>query len=286
MILPASYLNGFAPRDGQPLYPSLWKGCVFAAAPMLGPTGLVLRDQSGFRNNGTLTNGPAWAASQGRYAMSFDGVDDFVDYGTEINIYGLAKFSCSFWLYKTANTSGWVLNHYSSGVSGTAEYFGAADGSAIPRAVCYFGGSAISNYRGFESADCITLNQWIHVAFSVDLVTTANTICTVNGLNKSLTVITAGTPPTTFRAKNAIPWTTSKIVAFGGSPAYSTLVCDDVMLFSSFLSRETHRLLATRRGIAYEMAARRRSSVQVTVAPLRYNLFSGSIGNTDVIGAS
>ena len=286
MILPASYLNGFAPRDGQPLYPSLWKGCVGAWNPGLGPSGLTLRDNSGFGNNGTLTNGPTYAASQGKYAMSFDGVNDYVDYGTEINIYGLSKFSCSFWLYKTANTSAWVVNHYSSGVSGTADYFGADVGSVIPKASCYFGGSSRDNYRGFESTDCITLNQWIHVVFSVDLVTTANTICTVNGLNKSLTVITSGTPPTTFKAKNAIPWTTSKLVGVAGSPAYSTLVCDDVMLFSSFLSRETHRLLATRRGIAYEMAPRRRSSAQVTVAPLRYNLFSGSIGNTDVIGAS
>ena len=276
MILPASYLNGFAPRDGQPLYPSLWKGCVGAWNPGLGPSGLTLRDNSGFGNNGTLTNGPTYAASQGKYAMSFDGVNDYVDYGTEINIYGLSKFSCSFWLYKTANTSTWVVNHYSSGVSGTADYFGAGAGSAIPTAQCYFGGSTRDNYRGFESADCITLNQWIHVVFSVDLVTTANTICTVNGLNKSLTVITSGTPPTTFKAKNAIPWTTSKLVGVAGSPAYSTLVCDDVMLFSSFLSRETHRLLATRRGIAYEMAPRRRSSVHVTTNRRRRIIIGGN----------
>ena len=276
MILPASYLNGFAPRDGQPLYPSLWTGCVGAWNPGLGPSGLTLRDNSGFGNNGTLTNGPTYAASQGKYAMSFDGVNDYVDYGTEINIYGLSKFSCSFWLYKTANTSAWVVNHYSSGVSGTADYFGATTGSVIPKATCYFGGSIQNDYRGFESADCITLNQWIHVVFSVDLVTTANTICTVNGLNKSLTVITNGTPPTTFKAKNAIPWTTSKIVNYVGSPQYSTLVCDDVMLFSSFLSRETHRLLATRRGIAYEMAPRRRSSVQVTTNRRRRIIIGGN----------
>jgi len=276
MILPATYQNGFAPRDGQPLYPSLWKGCVGAWNPGLGPSGLTLRDNSGFGNNGTLTNGPTYAASQGKYAMSFDGVNDYVDYGTEINIYGLSKFSCSFWLYKTANTSAPVVNHYSSGVSGTADYFGAGAGSVIPKATCYFGGSTVDNYRGFESADCITLNQWIHVVFSVDLVTTANTICTVNGLNKSLTVITSGTPPTTFKAKNAIPWTTSKLVGVAGSPAYSTLVCDDVMLFSSFLSRETHRLLATRRGIAYEMAPRRRSSVQVTTNRRRRIIIGGN----------
>ena len=75
MILPASYSNGFAPRDGQPLYPELWRGCVGAWCPSLGPTGLTLRDWSGFGNHGTLTNmdpGTDWVLSGGRYALDFD----------------------------------------------------------------------------------------------------------------------------------------------------------------------------------------------------------------------
>lgn len=63
MILPGRYANGFAPRDGQPLYPELWKGCVGAWNPGLGVTGLTLRDQSGFGRHGTLTNGPTWGVS-------------------------------------------------------------------------------------------------------------------------------------------------------------------------------------------------------------------------------
>jgi hypothetical protein len=70
------------------------------------------------------------------------------------------------------------------------------------------------------------------------------------------------------------------------SGQYINALIDDARIYNRALSPDEIRTLATRRGIAYEMAPRRRSSAQVTVAPLRYNLFSGSIGNTDVIGAS
>ncbi len=61
--------------------PGLWQGLVGLWAPMLGPTGLTLRDQSGRHNNGVLTNmDPAsdWAPSPHGWALDFDGSDDFV----------------------------------------------------------------------------------------------------------------------------------------------------------------------------------------------------------------
>lgn len=87
MILPASYHTGFAPRDGYPAYPELWRGCVGAWAPCLGPTGLTLRDWSGRQNHGTLTNmvpGDDWVVSGGRYALDFDAIDDQVSCGANV----------------------------------------------------------------------------------------------------------------------------------------------------------------------------------------------------------
>lgn len=83
MIRPASYSNGFAPRDGHPLYPELWRGCVGAWAPCLGPTGLTLRDWSGFGNHGTLVNSPTWGLDSGSYALRFPATTDHVDCGTQ-----------------------------------------------------------------------------------------------------------------------------------------------------------------------------------------------------------
>ena len=81
MIIPASYANGFAPRDGRPLYPEFSHGLIGNWAPCLGPTGLTLRDWSGRANHGTLTNmvpGDDWIVSDGRYSLDFDGSNDFV----------------------------------------------------------------------------------------------------------------------------------------------------------------------------------------------------------------
>ena len=71
-LINPSYANGFAPRDGPPANPNLWQGLVGLWAPSLGPTGLTLRDQSGFQNDGTLTlMGPAttWVASEKGWAI-------------------------------------------------------------------------------------------------------------------------------------------------------------------------------------------------------------------------
>jgi hypothetical protein len=265
MILPASYANGFAPRDGMPLYPELWKGCVGAWNPGLGPTGLTLRDQSQFGNHGTLINDPTWQVSSGRYGINFDGTNDYNDYGVGINIYGLSRFSCSFWVYKTANTAGWVLNRYntSGGGGSVGDYFGVGQGTSIPTASSSFTGGGVNDYVVFESPDIIAINKWHHVAMSVDLVTRANTTITVNGVYQAVTITTNGVPPSVFKAATSTTWKTSRITGAGGGHAYSAFIADDVMLYRYFIPQNMHRLLASRRGIAYELAPRRRSSSAV-----------------------
>jgi hypothetical protein len=278
MILPASYQSGFAPRDGQPLYPELWRGCVFAAAPLLGPTGLTLRDWSGFGNHGTLINGPTWQVSSGRYGINFDGTNDYNDYGVGINIYGLPRFSCSFWIYKTSNSAGWVLNRYNTSAGGgvVGDYFGVNSGTSVPRAGASFSGATVNDYVVFETADLITLNTWHHVAISVDLATRANTTITVNGVPRAVTITTSGTPSSVIKAATSTVWTSSRITGSGGGQNYSAFSADDVMLFNSFLNAKTYGRLSTRRGIAYELAPRRRSSVQVITGNRRRRLLIGA----------
>ena len=103
MILPASYSNGFAPRDGQPLYPELWNGCVFAWAPCLGPTGETLRDWSGFSNHTTWQNAAAaslWSIRYGRYHVTPDGNDDVAEFAT-VGLASASKVSMHFAFSRT-----------------------------------------------------------------------------------------------------------------------------------------------------------------------------------------
>ena len=64
------------------LYPELHRGAVLAMPFSLGQTGGTSLDVSGYRNNGTLTNGPTW---QGRDGLSFDGTNDYVDTNSPIS---------------------------------------------------------------------------------------------------------------------------------------------------------------------------------------------------------
>jgi DhnA family fructose-bisphosphate aldolase class Ia len=59
----------------------------------------------------------------------------------------------------------------------------------------------------------------------------------------------------------------------------------DVRIYHRVVSENEIRILASRRGIAYELAPRRRSRVSV-LASLRYNIFTGNVGSLEVIGAS
>jgi len=264
MILPASYQNGFAPRDGQPLYPSLGKGCVGAWNPGLGPTGLTLRDNSGFGNHGTLTNGPTFAASQGRYAMNFDGTNRIICGNPErLNPSAGAPWSICCWVFRNTNTSSYevclskresssntdasyVLVFNNTNISGTNKTF-----------VFYSGGGATF------STTSVALTTWTHLA----CVSTASlTTYYMNGVTAgtSVSVVsTAGSSANFTIGANA-----------GGTEALSGKV-DDARVYNRALSPQEIRTLATRRGIAYEMAPRRRSSSSVAVTS--YSTFRPSV---------
>lgn len=76
-----SYKQGFARSRGDARYPGLRDGLVGLWLPALGPTGLTLRDISGYGNHGTLTGmDPAtdWVVTEKGWTLDCDGVNDYV----------------------------------------------------------------------------------------------------------------------------------------------------------------------------------------------------------------
>jgi hypothetical protein len=265
MILPATYQNGFAPRDGQPLYPSLWKGCVGAWNPGLGPTGLTLRDQSGFGNNGTLTNGPTWVASQGKYALDFDGVNDNVIIPKRPSV---GNATASVWLYPRTYTL------YGGAVDDNFNLQGGlsiAWSHIVNKIMASF--KANSFPYGSLTTSVVTLNKWVHIA--VTRIGATNLIYADGISGVEYTGLSGDSNPP--RALT--------IGSLDAATYFANFIVDDLRIYNRALSPQEIRTLATRRGIAYEMAPRRKTYF-IPASVLRYNLFSGSIGNTDVIGAS
>ncbi len=65
-------------------------------------SGTVAYDSSGNGNNGNLTNGPTWTTGKIGGALSFDGVNDYLN----LSNYSLhTNFSFSFWANPTSNSS-------------------------------------------------------------------------------------------------------------------------------------------------------------------------------------
>lgn len=238
MILPASYSNGFAPRDGQPLYPSLWRGCVGAWNPGLGPTGSTLRDWSGRGNNGTLTNGPTWITSQGKYALMLDGTDDRV---AAPALATSSNMTLSIWHYLTSTSDEMLLNATPTNSMWNLFYIGSA---------LTLRGGTVSPQLAYTPSGI--LSRWTHVA------------ATLSGTTGTLFIDGSQVASGSIAAVGASP-TGTDIGAYSdfGSGYFATGNLDDARIYTRTLNANEIRLLSSRRGIAYELAPRRRSSSAV-----------------------
>lgn len=249
MILPGSYANGFAPRDGQPLYPDLWRGCVGAWAPCLGPTGVTLRDWSGRHNHGTLTNMDTagdWVPNQGRYALDFDGTDDYVDcgLGTAATLGTTTSFAVSLWanIRASANDGIFYIGNFAS--SAGVFQFSTASNFFVLR----LNGGAYDKVIAFPSW---VNSAWAHFAISY------------NGANVALFRNGVAVPDFSGAFTQSLGFTGNRtiIAAYFSSGFTANAILDDVRVYNRALLPQQISLLTSRRGIAYELAPRLRSRI-------------------------
>lgn len=251
-----TYQHGFyAPgKRRQAKYPSLWRGCVGAWSMGLGPTGATLRDWSGMRNHGTLTNmDPAtdWVVSDGQYALDFDGTDDYVEI-TDRTPSG-TPYSISVW------ASADVLDNTQDQITNSNNKFqiGVADpGMIYSYAPDYYVAWSVT----------WTLNTWGHHAFTIDHDVF---LPYFNGVNRgvfSTTSISSGTG-TLYLARYYN-------LVYGGNWFNGRI--DDVRIYNRVLSPQEIKLLSLRRGIAYETVPHRVSyEVAAAAAVTRHPMLLG-----------
>lgn len=233
-MIRGSYYNGFAPRDGMPLYPSLWRGCVGAWAPCLGPTGLTLRDWSGYGNHGTLTNMAAdsdWVVHGGAYCLDFDNTDDGVNCGSTNRFAFTSAFSFSCW-FRTFLVSDYVLfcGRFQD-VANTGFLCG------VYLSKVFFQLNTVLNTAGATP----TVNTWTHYAATWD----GSTI---------RVYMNAGIPDTAATTSLSAP-STSMWIGNYASPTIAPMngQLDDIRLYNRVLNPNEITLLSRRRGIAYDM---------------------------------
>lgn len=241
MAIRGSYHNGFAPRDAEPLYPQLWTSCINALSPGLGPSGAVLRDWSGFKNDGVLTNmdtAAAWTVSGGRYGLAFDGTDDHV-------ISPVSKSSFS----TTVSASMWVMWRTSAAATKGVFSIASSLSSGSPWMLFQRDSGNVRWYvaGGYRFTAAIAVDTWNHFCATYN---GAEWIFYTNGQ-------VAGTYTGAFGV-----FAGARTYIGNGFNGYADCIVDDFMLHTNPLSAAQVAALASRRGIAYEMRSRRRHSNQ------------------------
>lgn len=239
--LRGSYANGFAPRDGRPLYPGLWRGCVGAWAPCLGPTGLRLQDNTDFGNHGTLTGmDPAtdWVVSGGKYALKFS-TNKYVLNATSTSFLGVSRYSVSCWAAGNSRGGGSFGRIWFSGSGASATDIIATGTNQL-------------SWR-------MSSSQALAFAFNFDG-TVRHIACVYDsGVRQSVYVngvlVATRTPGATsadfnagFRISDNSSWWDGHVL--------------DVIAYTRVLTDNEISILSQRPGIAYEMAPRRRYNVQ------------------------
>lgn len=246
MILPGSYANGFAPRDGQPLYPELWRSPpLFAFSPGVGPSGPTWRGLDSQKTNASAIGTSAeifYSCESGRYAGRF--ANGRVVTASIAHGIGTGDFTMMAWVRPDSVPAAWRAI-MSFGSFSPAFYLS----NAVNSQLAYYHTSNV--YSG------VTLEalKWQHVAVR----RTGSTIeFFVSGKKTS----TAGTSATSIA--------TAQFVLGSSNPGTNAEsyqgAMDDAFVFRSAINDGIIRLFAQRRGIAYELAPYRRSSVQVAAS--------------------
>lgn len=254
MILPGSYANGFSPRDGAPLYPSLWRGRVGSWAPLLGPTGLSVRDWSGFANHGTLTNMDAasdWVTSQGRYALDFDATNDFVSLGSTQLLFSGQPFTISWWERATSATTYPARFRFRSATN-TFGVFRSTD--ATYQTLAFGEWRTITGVKADAPTIAASVGVWRHFMIVGHAGPQSNTASDYTVFCDGVSAMTSSCGPfNTFAGtNNQIGWDSLNNGA--------NCQIDDVAVYSRTVTPREARILASRRGIAYELSPRRRAS--------------------------
>lgn len=252
-----SYYNGFAPRDAQPRFPQLWRGCIGAWAPCLGPSGVTLREWSGLRRNGTLTAmdpGTGWVTQSGRHALDFNGADDYVNlpYRT-VSL----PFSVTAWALSTSSTANQcVFSIGNSAINDQLFYLGFRGDLTGDPIVAQMRGNVAASTTFAQSATGYTVNRLHHLA-AVFRSTTYRQVY-LDGVPGTADT-TSHTLESFNRSAIGCLYRTAAAVFLSGQ-----VMCVEV--YDRELSESEIRLSASRPGIAYEIESPRRYSGQATAA--------------------
>lgn len=250
-------------------YASLRVGLVGVWCPALGATGATLIDRSGRNNHGVLTNMAGqntWPADSGGVALSFDGTNDFVNFGNPAYLaFGSGAFTLSLWVKPTTlPTDGSVLLGKDANPGRQFVLQTNADataGTAGQLALTIM--LSDSSYSGQKTTtNPLTAGTWTHVAA---VRSGSSLLIYADGTQLATTAVTGSS------AIGAMQSTTTPLYlaarAYAGSEGYYSGLIDDVRIYNRALPVSQVRMLSRRRGIGLQPERSRRFRVYPIATP-------------------
>ena len=216
----------YASRAGEARYPQLWQGRVFGLCPSVqGPAGLNVYDLSSGGKHGTLNNMDAptdWVRANGQYALDMDGSNDFVQFPSVTT----SSVQQTVSIHVSLSRAGIIVG------GGANTYALYTDGLTSSGRLYY---SVSSNFVSVIHGGLAS--QWAHLA----VVRNETSVRFLkNGVQLGATQPLINVPQSLL------------YVGREGGGFNSAMQWDDLTIYNRALSAAEIRLLATRRGIAYE----------------------------------
>lgn len=243
----------FASRASEARYPQLWQGRVFGVCPSVqGPAGLNVYDLSGRGRHGIATNvttSTFWTRSQGRYAVEFDGTNDYVSAPNVQAFSSGTQLTASLWVKRNAaSVYAELVNKWLSTATANEDgwLFRWDNGNKLLFTIANSG-----SYGQYQATNTNTSTAWNHVAAVHEFGSTAKTAIYLNGVAIAASWTTGGTQVPDSDATSS-PITLAALRYQGGPFNHLAGQMDDVAVFNRIITPGEIRLLATRRGIAYE----------------------------------
>lgn len=231
-------------------YPELWRGCVGAWAPCLGPTGLRLHDLSVYHNWGTLTNMDAatdWVVNGGRYALDLDGVNDYLLVASPS--IGLSDYTIAAFFQQVTAATAFDVTCPSNIISTNTT------GYTFPRIAIRETAIQISiDPRGAYQAAFAGDSLWHHIALVRRLGVTE---LYLDGRQLSLSSTGTNFDQSGYNFTGATFFVARINLSFLPLDFYTAGRADNIHIYNRALPPAEIRTLATRRGIAYERRKRR-----------------------------
>lgn len=259
-------LSRFATHENS-AYPSLWRGCVGAWCPSLGPSGAKVYDYSRRQFFGDVANATlatAWAVDRGQYCVDLDGTDDRVDLSRATSLLQThSRGAVSVWFsldaIATTNMIFSLNATAATGLSTVALYVNGDAGLNNIWMIAYLNNGGYYNNPADNSV--VAVGAWNHVLFCQG---GGGPFIYLNGVRRATN--NGPLPGTTTASQWFSLLTNAADVSWGDYVSNGTRAgrfngkVDDLRIYDRVPGPEEARLLATRRGIAFTPRTRARGT--------------------------